>query len=178
VRGLLLLVTAGALGLACAGDSDGGRAGDAGSGGDGLILTDVAPDAERLVVAPTAVTFNDVPVGQTDVQSVVLTNASTAELLVSEVAVVDSVSVVRFTTSFVRSMAESWGWVDTDGDGQGFEVRDQPASVAPGATFEVDLQFRPNGGQLDCPDRAPAPCGFLTLTGQTETVSVPLYVPR
>jgi hypothetical protein len=134
---------------------------------------------EEWGMSPTSVTFNDVEVGGYDVQIVTVTNQSSTIQSIYDIVLSDSVETVRFTTDFIINLYRpDTRWIDTDGDGQTFEVREQPIVLGTGESYDIEIQLHPEGGIDECPDPPPAACGSLWITGEYTSLSVPLYLPR
>ena len=146
------------------------------------VATDTGPDIdtaeERWSIDPTSIDFNDVPIGQEDFHSVVVTNNSSAPWSINAISLLDTEPTVRFPLVYVREMATSYSWADTDGDAQAFDVRDTPIRLEPGGRFEITVVYQPNGNPSECLDPPPSACGVLAVTGEEAVVSVPLFVPR
>lgn len=158
-------------------DSEGdGSARDAAT--EGLTLTDIDPAEERWQVAPTSVEFDELEIGDVDFRTVVVTNASVSRQAITRIALLDTDSTVRFANTFLQRLGDGFRWADLDGNGHDFEVTEQPIELGPGESFDVLVQYRPDGGLSECLDPAPSPCGFLLVGGAVQSVSVPLFVPR
>ena len=127
---------------------------------------------------PTSVHFDSVDEGALDFRTVVFTNRSSAPQEVRDIALVEAAIEVRFAGTFVASLGRPNRWLDLDGNGHDFEVRETAFSVPAGGSFDVLLQYQPLGEDDNCRDPDPAPCGFLSLSGPQQTVSVAVFVPR
>ncbi len=166
-------------GVACTdSDVDGGNQNSADAQSDGFVLTDTDPTAEAWAVEPTSVEFTALPVGDFDFRTVTFSNQSGIIQQITDVALVDADVEVRFATTFIAEMGRPYRWLDLDGDGHGFEVRDYPVEVHAGGSFEVIVQYHPTGQNDGCLDPAPASCGFLVLTGDEHSIAIPVFVPR
>jgi len=178
VTAVLFTISTSCFAAACTGSADDEPQVGSDAGSDGFTLTDTDPTAEAWVVEPTSVEFTTLEVGDFDFRTVTFTNQSGIIQEVTDVALVDADVEIRFATPFIAAMGRPHRWLDLDGDGHSFEVRDNPVEVHAGGSFEVILQYHPTGQNDGCLDPAPASCGFLVLTGNEHSTSIPVFVPR
>jgi hypothetical protein len=159
------------------GGRDSGGTGDIGDD-QGFSLTDADPTAEMFSVSPSSLDFADIEDGDTDFQTITVTNEGALTLELLELSLLDTDNTVRFANLFLQEVGRTYHWADIDGDGHLFEVRDNPIRVEPSQSFEILLHYRPDGGTWECLDPAPAPCGFLVVHSEQISRSVPIILPR
>ena len=163
--------------LLCCSGEDGTSVHDADSGG-GLTLTDVDPLEEAWRVEPTSIEFGHLEIGDFDFRTLTFTNQSGVTQSIKQISLVDAHTDVRFASTFISSMGRPHRWLDLNGDGHDFEVRENALEVHAGGYFEVIIQYHPTGGMDECFDPPPAACGFLVLSGDEHSISAPIFIPR
>ena len=154
-------------------DSDGGDAIDAGDG-----LNDVDLIREVWSADPSSIEFGELEVGDFDYRTVTFTNQSDVIQEITEIHLANAHSDVRFANTFISQVGRSHRWLDLNGDGHNFEVREKVIEVHGSGTFDVIVQYHPTGGIDECLDPHPSSCGFLVLSGDEHSLSVPIFIPR